>query len=90
MEILFSTSNIYPSLLVGPVDGLNMEKLFSSKRPVPNPFSTDAITTTGNNLASIATIISTAVAGRTSQAAAKHADADRDETIDYKDMPPDV
>ena len=31
MEILFLTSNIYPSLVVGAVDGLNMDELFSAK-----------------------------------------------------------
>mmetsp|Transcript_12790 Transcript_12790/g.12601 ORF Transcript_12790/g.12601 Transcript_12790/m.12601 type:complete len:133 (-) Transcript_12790:36-434(-) len=92
MEILFLTSNIYPSLVVGVVDGLNMDELFSSKQPVPNLSSSfsAARTAAGNHLASIATTMLTAVTGFTSQAAAKHTDTDQDETIDYKNMPPDV
>ena len=34
--------------------------------------------------------MSTAVTGLTSKAAANHADTNKDETIDYKDMPADV
>ena len=87
MEILFSTSNNYPSLVVGAVDGPDMDELFSTKQPVPNPSSSPSAA--NNHLASIATTMLTALTGLTSQAAAKHADADRDETIDYKDMPTD-
>ena len=83
MEVLISASNIYPSLVVGVVDGLKMDELFSSKQPVPNPSSSSlAATTAGNHLASIATMMSTAVTGLTSKAAANHADADREETIE--------
>ena len=88
MEILFSTSNIYPSLVVGAVDGSKMDELFSTKQPVSTPSTPSSAAT--NHLASIATTMSTAVTGLTSKAAANHADADWDETIDYKDMPPDV
>ena len=88
IEKLFSTSNIYPSLVVGVVDGLNMDELFSKKKAVPTTPS--SATTAGNHLATIATIMSTAVTGLTSKAAANHADADREETIDYNDMPTDV
>ena len=71
---------------------MNMDELFSSRQPVPNPSlsSLAATTAAGNHLASIATTMLSAVTGLTSKAAANHADADRDETIDYKDMPTDV
>ena len=77
---------------MGAVDRLNIDELFSFKQPVPNPSSSSsaATTTAGNHLASITTTMSTAVTGLTSQAAVKHADADQDETIDYKDMPANV
>ena len=92
MEILFSTSNIYPSLVVGAVDGLDMTELFSSKPALPSSTTTGTIAATvaGNHLATIATSMSTIGTGLTSKAAATYADADREETMDFKDMPPDV
>ena len=92
MEILFSTSNIYLFLVVVGVDGLNMDELFSAKQPVPNPSSSSlAAAAAGTHLVSIATTMRTTVPGlTTSKAAANHADADQDETIDYKGMPTDV
>ena len=86
-EVHFSTSRIYPSLVVGVVDGLNIDKLFSQKQAVP---TTPSLRTTGNHLATIATTMSTTVTGLTSKAAANHVDTDRKETIDYKDMPNNV
>ena len=67
-----------------------MDKLFSSKQTIPNPFASTATAAAGTYLATIATTMSTAVTRLTSKAAANHADANRDETIDYKDMPTDV
>ena len=88
-EILLLTTRIYPSP-IGIVDGLNMDKLFSSKQAIPAPTTPTAAATARTHLATIATTMSTAVSGVTSKAAANHADADKDETIDYKDMPADV
>ena len=84
MEILFSTSNIYPSLVVGVVDGLKMDELFFSRQPLPSAPTLAATTAAGTHLASIATTMSSAVTRLTSKAAANHADANQDETIDYK------
>ena len=89
LEIQSTTSRIYPSP-IGIVDGLNMDKLFSSEQVIPAPTSSTAAATAGTHLATIATTMSTAVSGVTSKAAANHANADKDETIDYKDMPTDV
>ena len=94
MEVLLSISKIYPSP-IGIVDGLNMDQLFSNQQAIPPPTQATvaAANTAGNHLASIANTISTAVSGAprlTSQAAANHAEADRDETIDFKDMPQDL
>ena len=89
-----SISRIYPSP-IDVVDGLDMDKLFSSQQAIPAPTAasvTAAITAT-THLATIATMMSSAVSsatGLTSKAAAAHADADRDETMDYKDMPTDL
>ena len=74
--------------MVGVIDGLNMDHLFSMKQAIPTSQSSTA--TAGTHLATIANTMSTAVTGLTSKAAANHADANRDETIDYKDMPTDV
>ena len=74
--------------MVGAVDGLNIDELFSSKQPLTSTPS--ANTVAGNHLATIATTMSSAVTGLTSKAAANHADADREETIDFKDMPVDL
>ena len=94
MEVLLSISRIYPSP-IGIVDGLDMDKLFSSKQAIPAPTqaSVTAAKAAGNHLATIATTMSSAVsgaAGLTSKVAATHADADRDETMDYRDMPTDL
>ena len=89
MEILLSTTRIYLSP-IGIMDGLNMDKLFSSEQAIPAPTTTTTTATAGTHLATIANTMSTAVSGVTSRAAANHADADKDETIDYKDMPDDV
>ena len=35
MEVLFLTSNIYSSLVVGVVDGLKMDELSTSRQPLP-------------------------------------------------------
>ena len=88
LEVQFSLSRIYPSL-IGIVDGLNMNKLFSSEQAI-TALTMTATVTAGNHLATIANTMSTAVSGVTSRAAANHADADKDETIDFKDMPADV
>ena len=94
MEVLLSISKIYPSP-TGILDGLDMDKLLSSQQAIPKPTaaSVTAATAAGNHLASIATKMSSAVsgtAGLTSKAAAIHAHADQDETMDYKDMPTDL
>ena len=88
LETLVSTSRIFQSLVVGVVDELYMDKLFSEKQAVPITIST--ITTARNHLASIVTTMLTAVTGLTSQAAVNHTHTDREETIDYKDIPTDV
>ena len=62
--------------MVGVVDGLNMDELFTSRQPLPAAPTTAAATTAGNHLASIATTMTTAVTGLTSKTAANHADAD--------------
>ena len=91
LEIQFATSRIYPSLVTGIVNGLNMDELFSSPQAVPVPPSlTTTAAITGTHLATIATTISTAVTGLTSKTATNHANANRDEMIDYKDMPTNV
>ena len=64
-----------------------MDKLFSGKQAVPTATLT---TTAGNHLASIATTMLSAVTWFTSKAAANHANVNREETIDYKDMSTDV
>jgi len=71
--------------VVGVFDGLNMDKLFSTKQAAP----TTTISSSGNdvNLASIATSMSTAVSSKN---AANHADSKKEGTIDYNDMPTDV
>ena len=74
--------------MVGIVDGLNMNKLFSEKQAVPT--TTSLTGTTGNYLASIATSMLATVSGVISKNAANHADADKEETIDYNDIPIDV
>ena len=94
IEILLSISRIYPSP-IGMVDGLDMDKLFSSQQaiPLPTAASVTAANAATNHLATIATTMSSAVSGATglsSKAAAAHADADRDEPMDHKDMPPDL
>ena len=93
MEVLLSISTIYPSP-TGIVDGLNMDKLFSSEQAIPPPTQATAnsTVTAGTHLASIANTMSTAVsgAGLTSKAATSHVDADQEETIDFKDMPTDL
>ena len=88
LEIQFITSRIYPSP-VGIVDGLNIDKLFSSRQAIPASSST-AAATAETHLATIATTMLTAVTGLTSKAAANHANTDQDETIDYKDMSTNV
>ena len=72
------------------VDELNMDKLFSSEKVYPAPGTSAATAVAGTHLATIATTISTAVSCVTSKAAVNHADANADETIDYKDMSADV
>ena len=69
-----------------------MDKLFISEQAIPPSTLTTATVTAGNHLATIANTMSTAVsgAGLTSKVAANHADADREETIDFKDMPADL
>ena len=89
IEILLSTTRIYPSL-IGIVDGLNMDKLFSNEQAIPAPTTLTATATAVTCLATIASTMSTAVSGVTSKASTNYADADKDETIDYKDMPTDV
>ena len=89
LEIQFTTSRIYSSP-VGIVDGLNMDKLFSTEQAIPVSSTSAATAAAGTHLATIATIMLTAVSGVTSKAAANHADADKDETIDYKDIHTDV
>ena len=84
LKVQFSTSRIFPTLS-GMVGGLNMDELFDKNQAAP-------ITTTstpGNdaNLASIATSMLTAISSKN---AAKHADSDKEETIDYNDMPMDA
>ena len=65
-----------------------MDELFSKKQDV----STTALSTTtaGNHLASIATTMLTTLTGLTSKNAANYANANREETIDYNDIPTDV
>ena len=97
MEVLLSISKIYPSP-TSIVDGLDMDKLFSSQQAIPAPTaaSVTAANAATTHLATIATRMSSAVsgatgaAGLTSKATAAHADADRDETMDHKDMPTDL
>ena len=79
MEIQFTTSRIYPSLVASVVDGLDMDDLFSAKQPVPT--SSFIPSATNNHLASIATTMSTAVTGLTSQVATKHHYGKRFEVI---------
>ena len=67
-----------------------MNELFTSRQPLPAAPTMGAATTAGNHLAAIATTMSTAVTGLTSKAAANHANADREETIDFQDMPADL
>ena len=68
-----------------------MDKLFSKKQAVPVPsLSTATAATTGTHLATIANTMLTAVIRLTSKAAANYANANRDETIDYKDTPTNV
>ena len=67
-----------------------MDKLLSSKQTIPAPTTSTAAATAGTHLATIATTISTAVSCVTSKAAASHANADKDETIDCKDRSTDV
>ena len=88
MEVLLSTSQIHLSL-IGIVDGLNMDKLFISEQAIPPSTTTAKTVTAGNHLATIANTISTAVsgAGLTSKATANNANANQEETIDFKDMP---
>ena len=59
MEVLLSTSRIYPSP-IGIVDGLNMDKLFISEQAIPPPTqaTANATVTTGNHLATIANTMS--------------------------------
>ena len=90
IEILFSTSRIYLSL-VGVVDGLNMDKLFSEEQAFSAPSSsTTATVTAGTHLETITNTMSISVIGLTRKVAANHAHANRDVAIDYKDMPTDV
>ena len=89
LEIQFTTSRIYPSP-VGIMDGLNISKLFSSEQAIPASSALTATATAGTHLATIATTMLTAIIGLTSKADANHANADEDETIDYKDMLIDV
>ena len=62
-----------------------MDELFISKQAAP----TTTIPTSGNdaNLASIATSMLTAMSSKNT---VKHADSDKEETINYNDMPIDV
>ena len=89
IEIHFTTTRIYPSP-VGIVDGLNMDKLFSSEKAIPTPSVLTATAAAGTCLDTIATMILTAVTGLTNKAAVNHANINKDERIDYKDMPTDV
>ena len=74
--------------MAGSVDGLKMNELFSNLQVVPAlSLSTAAA---GNHLATIDTTMLTNVTGLTSKAAANHANTNREETIDYKDMPTNV
>ena len=67
-----------------------MDKLFSIEQDIPAQSVSTVTAAAGTHLATIATKMLTAVIGLTSKAAANHANADQDETIDYKDMPTDV
>ena len=94
MEVFLLISRIYSSL-IGIVDGLDMDKLFSSVQAIPGPTtaSVTAANTANGHLATIATTFSSAISGATgltSKAAASHANADQNETMDYKDMPTDL
>ena len=64
-----------------------MDELSSKKQAIP---ATTPTGTAGNHLASIATSMLTAVTGLTSKNAVNHVNANREETIDYNDMPTDV
>ena len=66
------------------VDGLNMDKLFTLEQAAP----TTAPLTTGSdiNLASIANLMSSI----SSKNVVQSADNDKEETIDYNNMPKDV
>ena len=87
MEVLLLISTIYPSP-TGIVDGLNMDKLFSSEQAIPPPTqaTANAAVTAGTHLATIANTMSTAIsgAGLTSKGATHHANANQDETIDLR------
>ena len=61
--------------MVGIVDGLNMDKLFSEKQAISTTILTG---TAGNHLASIATSMWTAMTGLTSKNTANHANADKE------------
>ena len=89
LEIQFTTSRIYPSP-VGIVDGLNMNKLFSSEQDIPVPSASIATATAGTHLTTITTMMLTVVSGVTSKVATNYANDDTDETIDYKGIPADV
>ena len=81
--IFFSLSALYPTLDCM-VTGFDIEKLFTKAQSA----AATAPLTTGNN-ASFASF-STAMTNIRNKNAARLTDNDKDETIDYKDMPKDV
>ena len=76
--------------MVGVVDGLKMDELFTSRQPLPAACTSAAVTAAENHLVSIATTMTSAMTGLTRKAATNHADVDQEETIDFKDMPADL
>ena len=92
LEIQFIPTRIYPSP-VGIVDGLNMNNFFSSEQTIPAPFVSTVTAASGTHLANISTTMLIAVTDLSSKVAANHinyANVNKDETIDYKDMPTSV
>jgi hypothetical protein len=81
--IYFSCSAVYPSL-VGMIDGFDMDQLFTRRQAAPA-----SVTSPSSGDKSLEAI-STAMTNISSKNAARSADNDKEETIDYKDMPKDV
>ena len=65
-----------------------MDELFSEKQAVST--SKLPTTTIRNHFAFFTTLMSNAVSGTTGKNAVNHADTNKEETIDYNDMPADI